>query len=134
MCYLNGQLIGAQSNGIYSLTGDMDNGTIIPWKVRIEKYDLTSSYRRQTFKDRIRYVWLTGEMSGDIIMTLEDYNGNRWDYLTEIVSTNAHEVKLKAGKGIKTRYLSIELSPGDIGAAVILDHISLYGLTTKKPR
>ena len=135
MCYMNGMLVGAKSDGIYSLSGTMDGTGIIPWKIRLEKFDLAvKDYKNQEYLHKMRYAWITGEINGDVVLTLEDYVGNRWDYIAETVTGSAHELKVKTGKGVKTRYISIELSPSDAGAAVVLDHIDLFGSKTAKTR
>ena len=135
MAYLNGKLLGAKSDGIYKLAGNNDGNGIIPWKIRIEKFDLAiKDYKQSAMQHKMRYIWFTGETNGDLVLTLEDYVGNRWTYPTESVTSNAHELKIKVGKGIKTRYISIELEPDDMGANVVLDHLDLYGEKTDRPR
>jgi len=135
MAYLNGVLYGATSTGIYPLSGETDNGAIIPWQMRIEKFDMgIKDYKKQAFMNRMRYVWLTGEFNGDITVTMEDYVGNRYEYPGEIVTASAHEIKVKIGRGLKSRYISIELAPGEEGSNMILDHMELYGEKTKFPR
>jgi len=61
LCFHNGKLIGASSNGIFILEGDSDNGTDIEAIVKTLSTDLESSNQK-----RLRSIAVSGDLKGDL--------------------------------------------------------------------
>ncbi len=103
-CKFNGVNLGANSNGIFSLSGNNDNGTNIDSDVRKNSMDFgISNLKRPTDaylavrtdgKDYIFQI-VTDDLSQEYII-----NDNR---------TGLHTKKLDTGKGLKGRYISWKL-------------------------
>jgi len=119
LCVFNGKVIGAKSTGIYELAGTDDDGTAIPWKVRSGKIYLN--------KNKLRYVLLSGKLSGDIKMIVETAEGDRYEYDAEPVSENEDAVRIKIGKGLDSAYVTIEFQ-NESDQVVTIDKIQGYGM------
>ncbi len=119
LCMFNGKLIGSKRTGIYELEGSDDDGTAIPWKIRTGKVDLKTS--------KLRYVWLSGTVSGDIKLIVETAEGERYEYDAEPVSESEDEIRVKVGKGLNSRYVIIELQ-NESDETITLDKMQIYGM------
>jgi hypothetical protein len=119
MCMFNGKPIGLKRTGIYELAGLDDDGTAIPWKIRTGKINLSRS--------GLRYVWVTGKISGDLKMIVETADGERYEYDVEPVSETEDSVRVKVGKGLRSEYVTIEFQ-NESNETVIIDKIQGYGL------
>jgi hypothetical protein len=126
--YLNGKLCGLKSTGLYELTGDYDDGVNISWNFKTGKLD--------THKDvvsKVRYAWFSLKCSGDLIFTIDD-GDNTYEYDVESFDSNDNEVRVKLGKGIRNRYLQLELENVDGERLNLLDHIRLFSNMTESKR
>jgi predicted transglutaminase-like cysteine proteinase len=119
LCMFNGKLIGTKRTGIYELEGADDDGTAIPWKLRTGKVDLKTS--------KLRHVWLSGTVSGDIKLIVETADGDRYEYDAEPVSESEDEIRVKVGKGLSSKYVIIELQ-NESDQTITLDKMQIYGM------
>ena len=119
LCMFNGVVIGATRTGIYELTGTEDNEDMIPWKIRTGKLDLVTH--------KLRHVWLSGTITGDIKMIIETPDGERYEYDIEPVSETEDEIRVKIGKGLGSRYVNIEFQNESV-ETITLDKIQVYGM------
>ena len=119
LCMFNGVAIGATRTGIYELTGTEDNEDMIPWKIRTGKLDLVTH--------KLRHVWLSGTITGDIKMIIETPDGERYEYDIEPVSETEDEIRVKIGKGLGSRYVNIEFQNESV-ETITLDKIQVYGM------
>jgi hypothetical protein len=123
MATFNGKAIGISRAGIYELSGDKDDNASISWKLRSGKLDLK--------KNHLRQVWVTGKQDGTVTLAIEDAEGNRYEYQEVYLHENENELRIKVGKGIKTRYFILELS--GIGSAII-DQLRIFGSGAERKR
>lgn len=119
LCVFNGNLVGAKRTGIYELTGTNDDGTDIPWKIRTGKLDMGTS--------AMRFIWLSGTVSGDIKLIVETSDGTQYEYDAEPVSENEDEIRVKVGKGLRPKYATIELQ-NEADQTITLDKMQVYGM------
>ncbi len=120
LCMFNGKPVGAQTTGIYELTGTTDDGEQIPWKWKAGYLDLNDG--------RLNHLWLAGIL-GDLILAVETPDGDRWEYEAETISEYEDEMRIKVGKGIKSRFVSFEFSPtGDAQEAVKFNSTKVLGI------
>lgn len=117
VAYFNGKTIAVKRGGLYELSDDADDGTAIDWKLRTGKIDLAHNHPRQ--------VWITGKFDAVFKVVIEDIEGNRYEYEAHPWSDDPNEVRVKIGKGIRSRYAILELS-GD--AAVTIDKVRMFGV------
>ena len=123
MTTFNSKSIGINRTGIYELSGDKDDNTDIPWKIKSGKLDLK--------KNHLRQVWVTGKQDGTVTLAIEDAEGNRYEYQEVFLHENENELRIKVGKGIKTRYFIMELA--GTGTALI-DQIRVFGSPGERKR
>jgi hypothetical protein len=118
LCNFNGKLIGAKRGGIYELEGTTDHGTAIPWKLRLGKLDLGTR--------KLRHILVTGATSGDMTLVVELPDGTKYEYIGEPVSSDEDGIKIKVGKGIRSRYLTLELY-NESDETITIDRVSVFG-------
>jgi hypothetical protein len=123
MVSFNGKSVGISRTGIYELSGDKDDNANIPWKIRSGKLDLK--------KNHLRQVWITGKQDGDVTLAIEDAEGNRYEYQEVSLYENESELRIKVGRGIKTRYFILELSGNNTAA---IDQLRVFGSPTERKR
>lgn len=116
--------IVSKRTGIYEALGTGDDGTAIAWKLKTGKLDLKSG--------SVQQLWVAGKFSDDISAAIEDDNNNRWEYSGAPSTEDEGSVRVKVGKGIKSRYIEIEVS-GNCSTANI-DKINVYGFPGSKKR
>lgn len=119
MCTFNGKTFAAKSDGIYELTGGDDNNEMINWKVRTPQISLD--------KNKLREVWLYGKTTTDISMVVETADGTRYEYDGFIVSQEENSMRVKVGKGIRSRYIILEFTNENDGS-ITIDDIQGYGV------
>jgi len=120
LCIFNGNVIGGKSNGVYELSGTTDDDDAsISWKLKTGKLLL--------HKNKLREVWLYGKMSGDLKMTVETAEGKTYEYDVEPVSENEDSRKIKVGKGLKSKYVTVEFT-NESGETVEIDKIQGFGM------
>ena len=78
MCKFGGVYLGATDAGIHTLGGATDNGTDIDafLKLALSDWDL-SNYKK------IRKLFFGLEVIGDLLITIEDDDGDLWTYTME---------------------------------------------------
>lgn len=126
MAMFDGKPIAAKSTGIYHLTDTTDDDTTISWKIRAGKIDLLNN--------KLRHAWLSGQM-GDVLLVVEIPDGTQYEYLGEPVSDTAHELRIKVGRGIHARYVTVELqNTSDNQVQLVLDKFKLFADKGDKQR
>ena len=127
LCVFNGKMVGTKRDGIYELSGDNDNGTSIDWSFKSGKIDLEDG----TVK-KARHVWLSYKPSGDLILTVDD-GDNEYEYSVESAQQIDNAVRIKLGKGIRNRYIQLELRNVS-NEKITLDRIRLFAEQIGKKR
>ena len=117
LAYFNGKVIGLSRTELVEMSGSSDGSTEIPWKIRTGKIDLAHNHLRQ--------VWVTGKFGSRFTVTIEDIEGNRYEYEAVPWSDDPNEVRIKLGKGLRSRYVILEL--GGVAEAEI-DQIKVFGV------
>jgi len=123
----NGKLVGLKREGVYELNGDTDNGTSIDWYFKTGKIDLEEGQLKKA-----RYVWLSYRPSGDLTLTVDD-GENEYEYAVESYKQIDNAVRIKLGKGIRNRYLQLELKNVS-GEKIFLDRMRLFTEPIAKKR
>lgn len=126
MCRFSGKHFGATKTAIYDLdTGSDDAGTDIVWNFKTGYLDL-----EQKLKKKIHHAWLSFKTDGDIILSVIQPDGQQYEYFVEGISTETG-LKCKIGKGIRSKYISIDIKNID-GSTIDFDTLKLqYDLTGK---
>lgn len=100
--------LAANSTGIYSLTGDDDDGVNINASFKTGLMDFGNSFMKQ-----IPYAYLGMSSDGRMILkVISVNNGNKKERWYEMRQTNAASgnTRLKFGKGVKASYWQFELA------------------------
>jgi hypothetical protein len=121
LCSFNGKNFGANSTGIYELTGTQDVTTDISWQIVTPRFDLETD----NVKKLLRHAWLGYKPSGDLMLTAILPDGNEYEYLAESVDVVDNGLRVKFGKGIKTRYVEFELT-NIANESVVLDKFRIF--------
>jgi hypothetical protein len=128
LCSFNGKSFGATSTAIYELTGDTDTGTLIDWNFRTGYLDL-----EQKFKKKLKQAWFSYKTDGDLILTVIQPNGESYEYHLEGIDTTETGVRVKFGKGIRSKYVALDVKNLD-GSTITLDVLKLHLEKLVKPR
>lgn len=123
----NGKLVGMKRDGIYELNGDTDNGDPIDWYFKTGKLDLEEGQVKKA-----RYVWLSYRPSGDLILVVDD-GENEYEYDVESYKQIDNAVRIKLGKGIRNRYIQLELRNVS-DEKIFLDRLRLFTEPIAKKR
>lgn len=116
----NGVHLGATAAKIYNIaTGTNDNGVDIDANIRLPFLDLDVKTSK-----RLRQVWLSFKASGDLVLTVVDPSGEQWEYNIETFEETEDGIRVKIGKGIRSKYLAIDIKNQD-GCTFDLDLIRL---------
>jgi hypothetical protein len=130
MARFNGKHLGASGTAIYDLdTGDTDDGTIISWNFLTGYLDMVDL----NFKKKAKQAWITYKSNGDLIFTVAQPNGESYEYEVSAVDIYEDGVRIKLGKGIRSRYIAFGLSSVD-GSTLALDAMKLHFEKIEKPR
>lgn len=101
--------LAASSDGIHMLTDSDDNGTSIEAALKTGFLDFGKGFHSQ-----VPYAYLGIAKDGAmIIKAVTDYNGERkerWYRTSDRVITEPDTLKVKLGKGIKSRYWQFEIA------------------------
>jgi hypothetical protein len=125
LCVMNDQVFGAKSDGIYLLEGDDDNGEDISWSLKTGKIDVENE-----LSQRVRHIWFSRRSSGDLLLIVND-GETEYEYPVTAYSETDDAVRVKIGKGIKSKYIQLELK--NLGNETIrLDSFKLFA--DKRPR
>jgi hypothetical protein len=104
-CHFNGRYLGATSAGIFNLTGRDDNGTKIRAKARTDLQDGNTALRKG-IEDAFLGISADDTMTAKVVTDGYDtFNGLPVNPRKDELVTE----RVKFGKGIKSRYLGIEL-------------------------
>ena len=113
-----GLSLGASATGIANLnSGTKDNNTDIEWNFRTGYLDMRMSDER-----RINEAWFSFRSDGNCVVTIIYPDGNLYEYELvgyEIIDSG---VRVKFGKGIKEKYLALDVKSKD-GSSIVLDSI-----------
>ena len=104
----DGNLYGANSTGIFPITGTDDNGTAISWNIKTGRLDLHEEVIR-----KLQDAWITARLSGSASLTVYEYNGD--EELSEPYSIDGegpkiHEIRVPFAQGHEGRFIAVELS------------------------
>ena len=120
-CRFNGKHLGATSTKIHDLdTGDTDDGDLIDWNFRTGYLDL-----EQKFKKRLRQAWFSYKSNGDLIVTIVLPAGTEYEYDLEGYEETENGVRVKFGKGIRSKYIALDVR-NVTGSSVVIDALRLH--------
>jgi hypothetical protein len=129
LCRFNGKNLGATSTKIYDLdSGTTDEGTFIDWNFRTGYLDL-----HQKVKKGLKQAWVSYKSDGDLIITAIQPNGTEYEYPMDSIDTTEEGIRVKFGKGIKSKYIALDVSNVD-GSSITLDTMKLLFEKTAKER
>ena len=101
----NGTYLGANSAGIYKLSGNLDNGSIIKSKIKTGSIDFGSGYIKH-----LRDIWLTYRTDGTvaIVLWVDEDDNSQVELRSRKSSDNIQEEKFTAPLGLNGRFYTIE--------------------------
>lgn len=109
--YIDGVLHGANSTGLYPLTGDDDNGTAIAATIETGSVDLHDGVVK-----RIVDAYVEGRIPDNMVLSIrEEEENDVTDYDLEGESTGMKDYRIKFAKGHKGREVAVALSNVDGG-------------------
>ncbi|MBF0320686.1 MAG: hypothetical protein HQL01_12880 [Nitrospirae bacterium] len=119
---------GASDAGIHLLRGDTDDGAPIAAHIRTGTHDFDSSFLKHF---HAVYLGVKSEAALELKIIPDDnqayaYNMDNDGY------PQAHTVKIATGKGMKTRYITFELSNTDGGYFEIGSIEMLFEMTSRR--
>jgi hypothetical protein len=124
LCTFKGKQLGCDDTGIYEMDRARldDNGTDINLTIRTGFLYL----EKNNVLIRVRNAILGYQSNGDLVLTVITENEERYDYSVDRISNDDEGSRIKFGKGLKNRYLMLEIS--NIGGSTMeLDKIKVYG-------
>lgn len=128
-CQFKGKPFGATKTGIFDLNkGNTDDGTLIEWNIKTGLLDL-----EQIVKRKLRQAWLSYKTSGDIMFTIVLPDGTEYEYSLTGIDTTETGLRVKFGKGIRTKYLALDIENID-GSSFALDELKLHFQNTRSVR
>jgi hypothetical protein len=120
MCRFNNKHFGANGTAIYDLDeGDTDDGTFIKWNFRSGYIDL-----EQKQKKKLKQVWMSYKSNGDLMITVVLPDGTEYEYELDEVYEEETGLRLKFGKGIRSKYVAIDVRNTD-GSDITLDAMKI---------
>jgi hypothetical protein len=121
MCAFNGKHFGATDTGIFDLdAGTKDNGVPIEWNFKIGYLDL-----EQGQKKKLVEAWVSYKSDGDVKFTVVQPDGEQYEYVLQGIDTTETGLRVKFGKGIRTKYVALDVSNID-GSSIDLDELKLH--------
>lgn len=125
MCAFNGKHFGATDTGIFDLdAGTKDNGVPIEWNFKFGYLDL-----EQKQKKKLVEAWLSYKTDGNIKITVIQPDGEQYEYILEGITETETGLRVKFGKGIRTKYVALNVSNID-GSSIDLDEFKLHLATS----
>ena len=119
---------GASDNGIFFLSGETDNGTLIASKIRTGTHDFETSFLK-----RYLAVYLGVISEAAISFKIVPDDNIAYSYaLDNDGQPQAHTVKINTGKGMKTRYITVELTNTDGGYFEISSIEFLFDILSRR--
>ena len=120
MCRFNGVNLGATSTKIFNLnSGTKDDGAEIDWNFRLPYLNMEIKTKKH-----LRLAWFSYKSNGDIIVTVVQPDGAEYEYNLKGYEITEDGVRVKFGKGIKSKYLAIDVRSKD-GSTIDLDTIRI---------
>jgi len=98
--YFNGQYLGANADGIFTLGGGKDNGKDIDAQIELPPIDFGEGFIK-----RAREAWLTYRADGQLVLVLRLDEHETWESALELVGNKSHEERAKIARGIKNRFI-----------------------------
>lgn len=114
---MGGKYYGIRESGVYELSGDTDNGTPIEAYAMLAPSDFGSDRLK-----RLSYLTIDSNAQGSVKVTGDETSSNATQFVT------AKRVKL--GKGLKSRYLVVEIDSDQPGFEV--SKVTLYPEVLKR--
>jgi hypothetical protein len=123
----NNAYLGAGPSGIFVLSGPDDAGTATSWLVRTGQHDDKKPYLK-----RLVELLLGVRYDGTVRVRVLKDDSVGYDYvLPALRSVDLQQVRVKTGKGLRSRYFQIELSGS--GAHFELDSLqATMPVTTRR--
>jgi hypothetical protein len=119
-CRFNGVHLGAKAGGIYNLdAGLTDEDQDVQWNLRTGMLALETKTAQ-----RIVHVRLSYKSNGDLKLTAILPDGQAWEYAVTGYSESENEARVKLGKGLRGRYIMLDLSNIE-GSTIALDALRL---------
>ena len=126
VCF-NGKYLGASATKLYELIGDNDDNSPIDWHFETGKIDLAKEN-----VNRLRHVWLSYRPSGDLILVVKEEN-SEYEYPVTAYDITDDSVRVKIGKGIKSKYVRLQLKNSGY-ERVFIDRLKLFVEPAAKKR
>lgn len=121
MCEFSGKHLGASPTGIHDLDlGSNDNGEAVHWNVKTGYLDM-----EQGKKKRLVEAWVSGKLGGDVKITVIQPDGNSYEYTLDGVSQTESGMRLKFGRGLRSKYLALNIEDIE-GSSITLDDFKLH--------
>lgn len=103
--FINGDYYAAGPGGLYKLDGSDDNGANIDWSFRTGQMD-----DKTPLLKRIPEIVLGLRASGPVRVRVYKDDNTYFDYMLPATNTSTiHQQRVQPGKGMRSRYYSIEL-------------------------
>jgi hypothetical protein len=119
----DGNVYGANADGIFKLSGADDNGVAISARFKTGRLDLHSEVVQ-----RLVDIWLTGRLPGSGTFTVHEYDGDADDaseYPVVGEDEQMHDERVEIAQGHEGRFVALEFA--NVGGA----DFDLKGLTVK---
>lgn len=121
LCAFGGKHFGATDTGIFDLdTGSNDDGVQIDWNIKTGYLDL-----EQKKKKKLVQAWTSYKTDGNIKFTVLQPDGQEYEYILEGITETETGLRVKFGKGIRTKYVALNISNID-GSSIDLDELKLH--------
>lgn len=102
----NGVYLGASGTGIFALTGDTDNGAMIPAAARVGITDFSTSHLK-----RVDRLYVGYRSTGNLVLRVFTDEVTERDYLLPTnFAKGLHGNRLRLGKGLEARYWQFEVN------------------------
>lgn len=102
LCVFNDKSLGANSTGIFELSGNTDNGVDIYAEIESAIFDMAN----KGYLTKAQYAYMTYRSDGEIVLVLGLGEDDTWESLPFPVEDKLHEGRVKIAKGIKERFIS----------------------------
>lgn len=120
MCRFGSINLGATSTKIYNLnSGTRDDDKDIDWNFRLPYLNMEIKTKKH-----LRLAWFSYKSDGDIIVTVVQPDGTEYEYDLKGYEVTEDGVRVKFGRGIKSKYLAIDVRSKD-GSTINLDTIRI---------
>lgn len=119
MTMFNGVALAANDNGIYALSGALDDTVNITSHIKLGIFDFDNAQLK-----RVDVLYFAYRANGDLTVRVTLDDNEQYEYTLESTGQDGiYTNRLKMGKGMKARYWQLEVE-GD-GTNFVLDSISM---------